>query len=81
MSKSTYLVEKLFDLVDTNGDLEISWNEFLTFQARAKATLKAEWPFDISLIRQEFTDLDSDSSGSISKQEFLKVFEANFDTK
>ena len=78
MPKQRKIVETLFDLIDVDNDLEITWNEFLSFQAKAKATLKADWPFDIALIRQEFSDMDSDGSGTISKEEFLTVFLANF---
>ena len=78
MSKQRKIVENLFELIDIDGNLEITWNEFLAFQAKAKSTLKAEWPFDIALIRQEFSDLDSDGSGTISKEEFLTVFLATF---
>ena len=76
--KQRKIVESLFELIDVDGSLEITWNEFLAFQAKAKATLKAEWPFDIALIRQEFSDMDSDGSGTISKEEFLTVFLASF---
>ena len=81
MSELHILLEQLFDLIDTDGNLEINWNEFLTFQAKAKSILNAEWPFDISLIRQEFTEMDSDNSGTISKSEFLNVFANNFNSK
>ena len=80
MSALRVLLEKLFDLIDTDGNLEINWNEFLTFQAKAKSILNADWPFDIRLIRQEFTEMDSDGSGTISKTEFLNVFSNNFNS-
>ena len=81
MSALKILLEQLFDLIDTDGNLEINWNEFLTFQARAKSILKADWPFDVTLIRQEFSEMDSDGSGTISKSEFLNVFSNNFNAK
>ena len=51
--------------------MEISWEEFLAFQAKAKMSLEASWPFDVSEIRQEFSDIDTDGSGTISKVPFI----------
>ena len=34
-------------------------------------SLEASWPFDVSEIRQEFSDIDTDGSGTISKVPFI----------
>ena len=73
-AEKSRILARLFDTIDANHDLEISWQEFLSFQAKAKMALNANWPFDLSSIRKEFSDMDSDGSGSISKKEFVQVF-------
>ena len=60
-----------FFVLDVDKNLEISWEEFLAFQAKAKMSLEASWPFDVSEIRQEFSDIDTDGSGTISKVPFI----------
>ena len=69
----TYFFQ-LIDFSDIDRNAEITWEEFLAFQAKAKASLKASWPFDVTQIRREFTDIDSDGSGTISKPEFINIF-------
>ena len=66
---------------DINHDSEISWNEFLAFQGQAKSSLKATWPFDVTQIRNEFSNLDIDGSGAISREEFIQVMTNSFDRK
>ena len=60
-----------FFVLDVDKNSEISWEEFLAFQAKAKMSLEASWPFDVSEIRQEFSDIDTDGSGTISKVPFI----------
>ena len=66
---------------DINHDSEISWNEFLAFQGQAKSSLKAKWPFDVTQIRNEFSNMDMDGSGAISRDEFIQVMINSFDRK
>ena len=66
---------------DINHDSEISWNEFLAFQGQAKTSLKAKWPFDVTQIRNEFSNMDMDGSGAISRDEFIQVMINSFDRK
>ena len=66
---------------DINHDSEISWNEFLAFQGQAKSSLKAKWPFDVTQIRNEFSNMDMDGSGAISRDEFVQVMINSFDRK
>jgi len=73
------VIERLFETIDVDKNLEISWEEFLAFQAKAKMSLEASWPFDVSEIRQEFSDIDTDGSGTISKSEFVDVFSNVYD--
>ena len=42
-------------------------------------SLGAPWPFDVSEIRQEFSEIDTDGSGTISKKEFVDVFSNVYD--
>ena len=67
--------------LDINHDSEISWNEFLAFQGQAKTSLKAKWPFDVTQIRNEFSNMDMDGSGAISRDEFIQVMINSFDRK
>ena len=67
--------------LDINHDSEISWNEFLAFQGQAKSSLKAKWPFDVTQIRNEFSNMDMDGSGAISRDEFIQVMINSFDRK
>jgi len=36
--------------------------------------LKADWPIDMKSMRREFSELDKDANGRISKKEFLSAF-------
>ena len=65
--------------LDENCDLEISWNEFLAFQCQAQTFLKAKIPFKIQEIRNEFSHMDADGSGTISRDEFIKVMTEQYD--
>lgn len=69
-------VGRLFDFLDEDGSKEISWSEFLAFQVKARKALEATWPMDLKSLRREFSALDSDGNGSITKEEFLQVFGA-----
>ena len=60
---------------DENNDSEISWNEFLAFHVQANSMLNC-WTsvvVDVSKIRSEFSNIDTDGSGTISKEEFVRV--------
>ena len=78
--QKTYL-PIIFIFLDINHDSEISWNEFLAFQGQAKTSLKAKWPFDVTQIRNEFSNMDMDGSGAISRDEFIQVMINSFDRK
>lgn len=73
-------MEKLFDIIDIDSNGQIEWNEFLSFQAKARQ-IQSSWPFDVKLIRAEFKSLDSDGSGAISKDEFISVFGGAMDIR
>ena len=66
---------QLFKIPDKDGNGEISWSEFVSFQLKSKKVMKSDWALDIQTIRDEFTEMDSDSNGRISKKEFLRAFE------
>ena len=78
--QKTYL-PIIYIFLDINHDSEISWNEFLAFQGQAKSSLKAKWPFDVTQIRNEFSNMDMDGSGAISRDEFIQVMINSFDRK
>ena len=78
--QKTYL-PIIYIFLDINHDSEISWNEFLAFQGQAKTSLKAKWPFDVTQIRNEFSNMDMDGSGAISRDEFIQVMINSFDRK
>jgi hypothetical protein len=64
-----------FDVTDKDGDGQINWSEFVEFQISSQKVLKANWPVDIASIRKEFSEMDEDANGKISKNEFIQAFE------
>ena len=62
-----------FILIDKDGNGEISWSEFVSFQLISREVLKDTWPLDINTLRGEFTDLDVNGDGKIVKDEFVDV--------
>jgi hypothetical protein len=73
--KGTHFTHFFFYIkLDVDHDGCISWPEFLAFQVKSRQALEATWPMDIKSIRNEFSNLDMDGSGSISRSEFLDVF-------
>ena len=74
-AKPSHQAEVSFFIPDKDGNGEISWAEFVSFQLKSKKVLKSDWSLDIQTIRNEFTEMDTDSNGMISKAEFLKAFE------
>ena len=61
--------------LDENQDSVISWSEFLNFQVKSQTMMNASWQIflDISKIRNDFSEMDADGNGSISKKEFYKA--------
>jgi Ca2+-binding EF-hand superfamily protein len=61
----------IFDFVDTNGDNEISKEEFERF-------LRDVWQIDAPDAMDTFTKLDTDGDGTISRQEFIRAMREHF---
>ncbi|MFD3661694.1 EF-hand domain-containing protein [Streptomyces sp. NPDC058659] len=61
----------IFDVVDVNGDNEISKDEF----ARA---LRDVWKVDAPDAMDSFNKLDVDGDGAISRQEFIRAIREHF---
>jgi Ca2+-binding EF-hand superfamily protein len=61
----------VFDVLDVNGDNEISKDEF----ARS---LKDVWRIDAPDAMDSFTRLDTDGDGAISRQEFIRAIREHF---
>ncbi|MFG2216500.1 MULTISPECIES: EF-hand domain-containing protein [unclassified Streptomyces] len=61
----------IFDIIDVNGDNEISKDEFARFQ-------KDVWKRDTSDAMDVFTRLDTDGDGVISRQEFIRAVREHF---
>ncbi|WP_328315738.1 EF-hand domain-containing protein [Streptomyces sp. NBC_00388] len=61
----------IFDVIDVNGDNEISKDEF----ARA---LRDVWRIDAPDAMDSFMRLDTDGDGAISRQEFIRAIREHF---
>ncbi|WP_370414348.1 EF-hand domain-containing protein [Streptomyces fradiae] len=61
----------IFDVVDVNGDNEISRDEFARL-------LKDVWKTDSPDAMEAFHRLDTDGDGSISRQEFIRATREHF---
>lgn len=66
-------IVKFFNFLDKDSNGEISWSEFVSFQLKSRETLKDTWSFDLDDLRGEFTDLDINGDGKITKDEFVGV--------
>jgi Ca2+-binding EF-hand superfamily protein len=61
----------IFDVIDVDGDNEISKDEFARF-------LKDVWKSDAPDAMDSFTKLDTDGDGVISRQEFIRAVREHF---
>ncbi|AZS83744.1 EF-hand domain-containing protein [Streptomyces griseoviridis] len=61
----------IFDVIDVNGDNEISKDEFARF-------LRDVWKSDAPDAMDMFAKLDTDGDGAISRQEFIRVVREHF---
>ncbi|MFJ3192524.1 EF-hand domain-containing protein [Streptomyces griseoviridis] len=61
----------IFDVIDVNGDNEISKDEFARF-------LRDVWKSDEPDAMDMFAKLDTDGDGAISRQEFIRVVREHF---
>ncbi|WP_405009848.1 EF-hand domain-containing protein [Kitasatospora sp. NBC_01539] len=61
----------IFDVIDVNGDNEISKDEFARF-------LRDVWKTDAPDAMDTFTKLDTDGDGAISRQEFIRAVREHF---
>lgn len=61
----------IFDVIDNNGDNEISKDEFARF-------LKDVWKTDAPDALNIFSQLDNDGDGAISRQEFIRAVREHF---
>ncbi|RPK44324.1 EF-hand domain-containing protein [Streptomyces sp. ADI93-02] len=61
----------IFDIIDDNGDNEISKDEFARF-------LRDVWKTDTADASEMFTKLDTDGDGAISRQEFIRAVREHF---
>ncbi|MFD4571807.1 EF-hand domain-containing protein [Streptomyces sp. NPDC058417] len=61
----------IFDVIDVDGDNEISKDEF----ARS---LRDVWKIDVPDAMDSFTRLDTDGDGAISRQEFIRAVREHF---
>ncbi|MEU6346833.1 EF-hand domain-containing protein [Streptomyces sp. NPDC046977] len=59
----------MFDVIDIDGDNEISKDEFARF-------LRDVWPTDGSM--DTFIQLDTDGDGAISRHEFIRAVREHF---
>ncbi|WNV87144.1 EF-hand domain-containing protein [Umezawaea sp. Da 62-37] len=57
----------IFDVIDVDGDNEISKDEFARF-------LRDVWRSDAPDAMESFTKLDTDGDNAISRQEFIRAF-------
>ena len=70
-------IGKLFNTADTDGDDQLSWDEFFALAKKAEAEL-ASYP-DQSNLRAVFELLDTDKSGGVSAKEWGRNLRANKD--
>ncbi|GGS29281.1 calcium-binding protein [Streptomyces humidus] len=61
----------IFDVIDVDGDNEISKDEFARF-------LRDVWKSDAPDAMDAFTKLDTDGDGAISRQEFIRAVREHF---
>ncbi|MFD4973346.1 EF-hand domain-containing protein [Streptomyces sp. NPDC058424] len=61
----------IFDVIDVNGDNEISKDEFARF-------LRDVWKSDAPDAMDSFTKLDTDGDGAISRYEFIRAVREHF---
>ncbi|GAB2804575.1 hypothetical protein GCM10027073_41610 [Streptomyces chlorus] len=61
----------IFDVIDANGDNEISKDEFARF-------LRDVWRSDAPDAMDMFAKLDTDGDGAISRQEFIRAVREHF---
>ncbi|MET9887631.1 EF-hand domain-containing protein [Streptomyces sp. NPDC006430] len=61
----------IFDVIDVNGDNEISKDEFARF-------LRDVWKSDAPDAMDSFTQLDTDGDGAISRHEFIRAIREHF---
>ena len=61
-----------FTHLDKDNDSEISWNEFLAFHVQAFSMFSTAI-IDASMIKREFSNLDHDGSGKISRKQFIQA--------
>ncbi|MEU2679108.1 EF-hand domain-containing protein [Streptomyces sp. NPDC007107] len=61
----------IFDIIDSDGDNEISKAEFVRF-------LRDVWRTDAPDAMEMFEKLDTDSDGTISRQEFIRAVREHF---
>lgn len=61
----------IFDVIDVNGDNEISKDEFARF-------LRDVWKSDAPDAMDMFAKLDTDGNGAISRQEFISAVREHF---
>ncbi|MFH8800865.1 EF-hand domain-containing protein [Streptomyces sp. NPDC017936] len=61
----------IFDVIDTDGDNEISKDEFARF-------LRDVWKSDAPDAMDSFTKLDTDGDGAISRHEFIRAVREHF---
>ncbi|MBJ7903609.1 EF-hand domain-containing protein [Streptomyces sp. NPDC003656] len=61
----------IFDVIDVDGDNEISKDEFARF-------LKDVWQSDAPDAMESFTRLDTDGDGAISRQEFIRAIREHY---
>ncbi|MFI9391986.1 EF-hand domain-containing protein [Streptomyces bauhiniae] len=61
----------IFDVIDVDGDNEITRDEFARF-------LKDVWMSDAPDAMESFTKLDTDGDGAISRQEFIRAVREHF---
>jgi len=70
-------IGKLFNTADTDGDDELSWDEFYALAKKAEAEL-ASYP-DTANLKALFESLDKDGSGGVSAKEWGRNLHANKD--
>lgn len=61
----------IFDVIDVDGDNEISKDEFARF-------LRDVWRIDAPDAMDSFTRLDTDGDGAVSRHEFIRAIREHF---